>query len=175
MSNKNKNNEQVRVNSVDENKEEKNMTAQYDDEMDLRDDVQKAAEEAEETTDLKEVDSSEVGFFEKHKKAILITGGVVLGVAVVGVGLWGVHNVGLGKTFFGGKKGYKGHKHHRHTGRYSYGQQAARVEMPNAGQAQVVTEAVQTVAAAPVNTDNVIQFAEAAKEVTEAAAEAVAK
>lgn len=175
MSNKNRNNDdQVRVNNVDVNKEEKNMTAKFDDEMDLRDDAQKAAEEAGEETGLKEVDPSEVGFFERHKKAFII-GGVAVGtVALLGFGAWGVHNVGLGKTFFGGKRGYKGHGH-RHHGRYSYGQQAARVEMPNVGQAQVVTEAAQTVAAAPVNTGNVVQFAEAAKEVTEAAAEAVAK
>lgn len=172
-----KNNEKVTVNNVDENKETKTMSAKFDDEMDLRDDAQKAAEAAGEETDLKEVDPSEVGFFERHKKAFII-GGVAVGtVALLGFGAWGVHNVGLGKTFFGGKRGYKGHghRHHGHGGHgYSYGQ-AARVEMPNVGQTQVVAEAAQTVAAAPVNTGNVVQFAEAAKEVTEAAAEAVAK
>ena len=112
---KNNRNGNVTVNgSVD--KEEKEMTTRIDDELDLRDDAQKEAEDAELAE--KQDENEEQGFFAKHKKPFII-GGVVVGVLVVGgFGLWGVHNRGLGKTFFGGKKVYKGHghRHHGHAG-----------------------------------------------------------
>lgn len=105
--------EKVTVNPTNE-KEEKNMTNAFDDEMDLRDDAQIAAEEEEENNkrELQERKHHQPGFVRRHKKAIII-GGVVVGVAAVGFGLWGVSNIGRGRTFFGRRKFNSGH-HHGH-------------------------------------------------------------
>lgn len=106
--------EKVTVNPTTEMKEEKNMAKAFEDEMDLRDEAQIAAEETEEKALQTKKANTEVSVSKKHKKAFII-GGAVVGVAALGLGLWGVSNIGRGRTFFGRRK-YHGHSH----GRYNY-------------------------------------------------------
>lgn len=157
-----KNNNVTKNNEVSE-KEEKNMTNAYDDEMDLRSDEQKDIEESEGTqvAETKE-DKEELNFYQKHKVAIWIGAGVV-GVAGLGLGFWGVHNIGMGKTFFGAPK-FHGHRH----GHHGYNNYKVNQMPQQYQQATVPTQQVD-IPATEQEPAKVVDFAEGAAKVVDTA------
>lgn len=160
-SNKKQNQE---TNNVKNQKEENEMANAYDDEMDLRDEAQKEAEDQENKQNKDDKDE-EPSFYEKHKVAIWIGAGVV-GVAGLGFGLWGVHNIGMGKTFLGAPKYHGGHKSH---GRYPWGANPNYKVQQMPQQAYVPTQQQVDIPATENEPAKVVDFAEGAAKVVDAA------
>lgn len=147
-------------------KEEKEMANAYEDEMDLRSEEQLEAEEKEANKkELKNQDKEELSFYEKHKVPIWIGAGVA-GVALLGFGAWGVHNVGMGRTFLGRPKfnGYHGgHKHSYNN--YKMDTMPRQMEVPTQ---QLDIPATENEPAKVVNfADGAAKVADAAKTVSD--------